>query len=133
MQVGFAVMAAGLVLLAVLVDGAAAHVSIWRLVPGELLAGAGMGLALPPLFDFILAGVREHEVGSASGVLNAVQQFSSSVGIAVFATIFFDYIDVKHLPTAAMTGTTLFSLVPLALAFLAVFRLPQRARETPAS
>jgi EmrB/QacA subfamily drug resistance transporter len=132
MQVGFAVMAAGLVLLAVLVDGAAAHVSIWRLVPGELLAGAGMGLALPPLFDFILAGVREHEIGSASGVLNAVQQFSSSVGIAVFATIFFAFVDAKHLPTAAMTWTTLFSLVPLALAFLAVFRLPQRARETPA-
>jgi hypothetical protein len=28
-----------------------------------------------------------------------------------------------------MTWTTVFSLVPLALAFLAVFRLPQRARE----
>jgi EmrB/QacA subfamily drug resistance transporter len=132
MQIGFAVMAVGLGLLAVLVDGAGAHVSVWQLVPGELLAGAGMGLALPPLFDFILAGVKEHEVRSASGVLNAAQQFSSSVGIAVFATIFFAYIDARHLPSTAMTWTTVFSIVPLVLAFLAVFRLPQRARETPA-
>jgi hypothetical protein len=31
-----------------------------------------------------------------------------------------------------VTWTTVFSIVPLVLAFLAVFRLPQRARETPA-
>ncbi len=132
MQVGFAVMGAGLVLLAIMVSGAAHLVSPWALVPGEFLAGAGMGLALPPLFDFILAGVKEHEVGSASGVLNAIQQFSGALGIAVFATVFFAYLDGGHTPITAVTWTTLFTLIPLALAFLAVFRLPHRARETPA-
>jgi MFS family permease len=132
MQVGFAVMGAGLVLLALMVHGGGAHISAWALVPGELLAGAGMGLALPPLFDFILAGVRDHEVGSASGVLNAVQQFSAALGIAVFATVFFAYLDAHRPPVTAMTWTTVLSLIPLALAFLAVFRLPRRARETPA-
>jgi EmrB/QacA subfamily drug resistance transporter len=132
MQAGLVVMGAGFVLLAAMVHGAGPHVSAWDLIPGELLAGAGMGIALPPLFDFVLAGVKEHEVGSASGVLNAVQQFAASLGIAAFATIFFAYLDAKHPPVIAMTRTTLFSLIPLVLAFLAVFRLPQRARETPA-
>jgi hypothetical protein len=109
--------------------GGAGHVTAWTLVPGELLAGAGMGLALPPLFDFILAGVREHEVGSASGVLNAVQQFAGALGIAVFATIFFAYRDAGTVATASAARTILLSLIPLTLALLAVFLLPHRARE----
>jgi EmrB/QacA subfamily drug resistance transporter len=129
MQVGLAVMGAGLGLLAVMVGGSGGHVSSWTLVPGELLAGMGMGLALPPLFDFILAGVREHEVGSASGVLNASQQLAAALGIAVFATVFFAYIDAGHAPTASVAKTVLLAIVPLALAFLGVFRLPRRARE----
>jgi len=131
MQIGFAVMAAGLTMLALMVHGAD-DVSSWTLVPGELLAGAGMGLALPPLFDFILAGVADHEVGSASGVLNAVQQLGAALGIAVLATIFFAYVDHGRVAADAMTNTTLLSIVPLALATLAVFRLPRHAREAGA-
>jgi EmrB/QacA subfamily drug resistance transporter len=129
MQIGFGAMAAGLGLLALMVHHGGADVSSWTLVPGELLAGMGMGIALPPLFDFILAGVAGHEVGSASGVLNAVQQLGSALGIAVLATIFFAYVDHGHTSASAMTNTTLLSIVPLALATLAVFRLPHQARE----
>ncbi|HEY7075294.1 MAG TPA: MFS transporter [Solirubrobacteraceae bacterium] len=128
MQAGLAVMAAGFGLLALMVHDGGAEVSSWALIPGELLAGAGMGLALPPLFDFILAGVRDHEVGSASGVLNAVQQLSAAVGVAVFGTVFFAYLDAHHPSTTAVVDTTLLALVPLVLAFVAVFRLPHRAR-----
>jgi hypothetical protein len=115
------------VLLALMVHGAG-DVTSWTLVPGELLAGAGMGLALPPLFDFILAGVQEHEVGSASGVLNALQQFAGALGIAVFATIFLAYADGGSQPPSAVTSTLLLALIPLVLAFLGVFRLPHKAR-----
>ena len=128
LQAGMVVMAAGFVLLAAMVHGATG-VTSWTLVPGELLAGMGMGVALPPLFDFILAGVKGHEVGSASGVLNAVQQFGAALGIAVLATIFFAYVDHGHAPTTAMTNTTLLSIVALALALLASWLLPRRARE----
>ena len=41
------------------------------------------------LFDFILASVGMDEVGSASGVLEAVQQLSSAIGVAALGTIFF--------------------------------------------
>jgi EmrB/QacA subfamily drug resistance transporter len=128
MQIGFAVMAAGIALLALMVHGAGTDVSTWTLVPGEFVAGLGMGLALPPLFDFILAGVDMDQVGSASGVLNAIQQFGGAIGIAAFATIFFAYTDGQSTPVTAMTNTALLSLIPLVLAILAVFRLPLRAR-----
>jgi EmrB/QacA subfamily drug resistance transporter len=127
-QAGFALMGGGLVLLALMVRAAAGDVTAWTLVPGELVAGMGMGLSLPPLFDFILAGVADHEVGSASGVLNAIQQLGASLGIAVLATIFFAYLDDPASPVHAMAATTLLTLVPLGLAFLAAFRLPMRAR-----
>jgi EmrB/QacA subfamily drug resistance transporter len=129
MQGGFAMMGAGIALLALMVHGAGGDVSSWTLVPGEFVAGLGMGAALPPLFDFILAGVETHEVGSASGVLNAIQQFGGALGIAILATIFFAYTDDHQTPVTAMTSTALLSLIPLGLAFLAVFRLPHRARE----
>jgi MFS family permease len=104
LQAGMVVMAAGFVLLAAMVPGAT-DVTSWTLVPGELLAGMGMGVALPPLFDFILAGVKGHEVGSASGVLNAVQQFGAALGIAVLATTFFAYGYRKWI-ASAMTSAT---------------------------
>jgi hypothetical protein len=129
MQLGFGVMGAGIALLALMVHGAGSEVSTWDLVPGEFVAGLGMGIALPPLFDFILAGVKLDQVGSASGVLNAIQQFGAALGIAAFATIFFSYVDHDHAPVTAMTRTALLSLIPLALASVAVFRLPQRARQ----
>jgi hypothetical protein len=122
----FALVAAGAAGFAV---GAAGDVSSWTLVPGELLAGMGMAVALPPLFDFILGGVQGHEVGSASGVLNSVQQLGAALGIAVLATIFFAYVDHGHPATEAMTGTALLSLVPLGLALLASWLLPRRTRE----
>lgn len=131
MQIGFAVMAAGIALIALMVHGAGSDASVWDIVPGEFVAGLGMGIALPPLFDFILAGVRLDQVGSASGVLNATQQFGGALGIAVFATIFFSYIDDHSAAGTSMANTALLSLIPLALAFLAVFLLPRKARENP--
>jgi len=68
---------------------ASADMGVWQIAGPELVAGAGMGLLLAPLFDFVLAGVEDDEVGSASGVLNATQQLSGAIGIAAIGTLFF--------------------------------------------
>ena len=83
------------------------------------------------LFEFILAGVGMDEIGSASGVLEAVQQLSTSLGVAVLGTIFFSVFG-HHLATDALQITAWLCLAPLAIAFLLVFRLPMHAREEQA-
>ena len=67
------------------------------------------------------------EVGSASGVLEAVQQLSTALGVAVLGTIFFSAFG-HHLPPGALRVTAWACLVPLAGAFVLVFRLPMHPR-----
>ncbi|MEV0274077.1 MFS transporter [Hamadaea sp. NPDC050747] len=101
-------------------------VSIWALLPSTFVAGLGMGLGLGPIFGTVLNGVDDHQVGSASGVLNAVQQFAGAVGIAVLGTVFFNRLHAGF--ASAMTTTTTISLGLLVVAFGLVFLLPRSAR-----
>jgi EmrB/QacA subfamily drug resistance transporter len=130
LHVGVAIVAAGAVVLALSVTGAHTA-STLDLAPGLFLVGAGAGMSLGQLFDFILAGVGMDEVGSASGVLEAVQQLSSAIGVAALGTIFFSAF-TDHAPTHALAITAWACLAPIALAFALIFRLPMKAREPAA-
>ena len=127
LHIGVAIVAAGTVVLAVTVTGAHAA-STLDLAPGLFLIGVGAGSSIGQLFDFILAGVSMDEVGSASGVLEAVQQLSSALGVAVLGTIFFSAFE-HHLPTHALAITAWACLAPIAITFLLLFKLPMHARE----
>lgn len=127
LHVGIALVGAGAVVLALTVTGAHTA-STLDLAPGLFLFGAGAGMAMGQLFDFILAGVGMDEIGSASGVLQAVQQLSSAVGVAALGTIFFSAF-ASHPPTHALAITAWACLVPVAAAFALIFRLPMHARE----
>jgi EmrB/QacA subfamily drug resistance transporter len=130
LHLGVAVVIAGTVALALTVTGAQSA-STWDLAPSLFLIGFGAGSSIGQLFDFILAGVGMDEVGSASGVLEAVQQLSSALGVAALGTIFFSAFE-GHLPTHALAITAWACLVPLAATFLLLFELPMRAREPQA-
>jgi EmrB/QacA subfamily drug resistance transporter len=127
LHIGVAIVAAGTVVLAVTLTGARAA-STLDLAPGLFLIGVGAGSSIGQLFDFILAGVSMDEVGSASGVLEAVQQLSSALGVAVLGTIFFSAFE-HHLPTHALAITAWACLAPIAITFLLLFKLPMHARE----
>ncbi len=127
LHLGVAIVAAGAVLLAMTETGAQTA-STWDLAPSLFLIGLGAGSSLGQLFDFILAGVGMDEIGSASGVLESVQQLSSAIGVAALGTIFFSAF-AGHLPTHALAITAWACLVPIALAFALIFRLPMHARE----
>jgi EmrB/QacA subfamily drug resistance transporter len=127
LHAGVAVVAAGTVVLALTVTGAHTA-STLDLAPGLFLIGLGAGASMGQLFDFILAGVGMDEIGSASGVLEAVQQLSSAIGVAALGTIFFSAF-AGHLPTHALAITAWACLAPVALAFALIFRLPMHARE----
>ena len=127
LHIGILLIAAGTAGIALTLTGAHSA-STWDLVPGLLFAGLGAGTSFAQLFGFVLNSVTMDEVGSASGVLEASQQLSTSFGVAVLGTIFFAAFD-HHLATDALQVTAWACLVPLAGAFLFVFRLPMHARD----
>ncbi|WP_217915694.1 MFS transporter [Miltoncostaea marina] len=57
------------------------------LVPGFLLTGVGLGFSFVPVSIAALQGVRAHEAGVASGLINTSQQIGGALGIAVLSTI----------------------------------------------
>jgi EmrB/QacA subfamily drug resistance transporter len=127
LHIGIALIAAGTAAIALILTGAHSA-STWDLVPGLCVVGMGLGASFAQLFGFILGGVSMEEVGSASGVLEAVQQLSTALGVAVLGTVFFSVFG-HHLPPDALQITAWACLAPLAAAFLLVFRLPMHARE----
>ena len=86
---GMIVMMAGTAGFAATIGWAGADINPYLLIPGLFLVGAGMGLAMAPFFNIVLAGVDDEETGSASGALTSVQQLGGAFGIAVLGTIFF--------------------------------------------
>jgi EmrB/QacA subfamily drug resistance transporter len=126
LHLGAALVGAGILTLALTATGAQ-HLGTLELAPSLVLIGLGAGFSFGQLFDFILAGVAMDEVGSASGVLNAVQQLANALGVAVLGTVFFSRLGV-HLPTSALAATAWVALIPLAATIALVFALPMRAR-----
>ncbi|OLZ67574.1 MFS transporter [Streptomyces sp. IMTB 2501] len=58
------------------------------LLPALALVGLGTGLFTPAFFTLALRPLRPHEVGSAAGLLNAVQQLGATLGVAVLGSVY---------------------------------------------
>jgi hypothetical protein len=80
------------------------------------------------VFEIVLAGVEEREVGSASGVLNAVQQLGAAVGVAVIGTMFFSVLD-DHGFVVALQRTLWLDVGLMVLVLALTPMLPRKARE----
>lgn len=126
---GLAVMLAGVIGMLVVVRGGASSL---ELAAPMLVAGVGMGALLAQLFDFVLAGVDDDEVGSASGVLNAMQQLGGAIGIAVLGTVFFSVAAAGGF-TGAFERTLWIEAGAIAATAALVCLLPRRAREHSAA
>lgn len=132
MHIGIVVMAAGLVVVDVVLRSAGGGVTAWDLAGPLAVTGYGMGMVFVPMFDVILAGVAPHELGSASGLLEATQQLAMSLGIAIVGTVLFDRLGNGHGPVAfvgASDHALLVTVALLAAACAAVFWLPKHARQ----
>jgi EmrB/QacA subfamily drug resistance transporter len=131
LHAGLVLKGAGLVLLYLVLQQTGTAVGSLDFVAPLLVAGIGMGMVFVPLFDIILAGVADHEVGSASGVLQAMQQLGMSLGVAAIGTLFFGLIGSRP-ELADFVGaaeeTTLVTAGLIAVAFAIGFLLPGRAR-----
>ena len=131
MHIGIVLMAVGLVVADVVMRSAGGGLTAWDLAGPLTITGFGMGMVFVPMFDVILAGVAPHEMGSASGLLESIQQLAMSLGIAAVGTVLFDRLGGGHGPVAfvgASDHALLVAVAFLAAACAAVFWLPRHAR-----
>lgn len=102
--------------------------NFWHIAPGMLVSGFGTGLVVAALFDAILLAIKDELVGSASGVLSAIQSIASSVGVAIFGTIFFNKVTTGHIDQGFRNALLL--QVGLVSVFLVItFFLPKKSMD----
>ena len=118
MYVGLGVLLAGLA------------IAPYALLPALALGGVGVGLFTTSFFTEALHRVEPHQTGSAAGLLNAVQQFGGTLGVAAFGTVFL------HHPVAIDRSTWVaVAVLVLTVATAHLMRSLERgrARRVPAS
>ena len=131
MHVGVSVMAIGLAVTVLVLRHVGAHLTTSDLAAPLALTGFGMGMVFVPMFDVILAGVEPHQLGSASGLLESVQQLAMSIGIAAVGTVLFDSVGRRLGAAAYVHGAANGLLVAigfLVAAGIAISWLPRHAR-----
>jgi len=125
LQIGAVVQLLGVILMTAAVPSLS-NFTIWQMVPALVVSGIGTGLIAAPVFDTILSTVDQSQSGSASGVLSAVQSVSSSVGVAIFGTVFFSFA-TQGQADAGFRNALIVQLILLVLFAAVSFVLPKRA------
>ena len=134
-HIGTVTMAAGLVFADLVLRSRGGALSAWDLAGPFAVTGFGMGMIFVPMFDVILAGVEPRQLGSASGLLETIQQLGMSVGIAVVGTVLFGVLGRSHGPAAFVHSADRALLVAvcfLVAAFAVTWWLPRHARRAEA-
>ncbi|MGW6932605.1 MFS transporter [Lentzea sp. NPDC054927] len=123
-HIGLAGMVVGLIAFYLTIKLGGPDVGGWAMSPSLFFAGIGMGLAMAPFFELILAGVDPQETGSASGTLTSVQQFGGALGVAVLGTVFFALVNGSGYLSAIETSIWVVVALQVAAGAL-IFFLPK--------
>ncbi|WP_435172718.1 MFS transporter [Actinacidiphila sp. bgisy145] len=97
-----------------------------------MLIGFGVGWTMMPLNTFILSGVQPKEAGSASGLLQTMQQVGGSLGLSVLVTVFGTVSRHTHGDAFISGATAAFTLaavfVAAALVMVLLLKAPPKPR-----
>ena len=132
-QKGRRILAGGAVLMVAGIGGvalAAPHVGLngspWPIVPGLVVAGAGLALLVIPLVNVVLAAVPAEVAGGASGLFSTAQQLGGALGVALLGSVFFGYLN-GHSFEAALVHTAPYAMGAFALCGVLALLLPRTA------
>jgi EmrB/QacA subfamily drug resistance transporter len=131
LHVGLAIMIVGTAGVYVVFESYGTGIGTWTLTAPLFVFGLGMGMIFVPLFDIIVGRLEDHEVGSASGLLESFQQLGASLGVAVLGTVFFGVVDTRvdiESFLSAARHVTVLTVGLTVVAFAMAFLLPKRAR-----
>jgi EmrB/QacA subfamily drug resistance transporter len=124
---GSGVLATGLAAMAWAVQRSGDGTHIWQLIPGLIVAGTGLGMLMGPLFAITLQNVDTTQVGSASGVLESVEQLGGVLGVVSIGTVFLHLTGARGF-TGAFTWGIGAALALLIVGAVASLTLPRRFR-----
>ena len=132
-KAGRRILAGGAVLMVAGIGGvalAAPHVGVngspWPIVPGLVVAGAGLALLVIPLVNVVLAAVPAEVAGGASGLFSTAQQLGGALGVALLGSVFFGYLG-GHSFEAALVHTAPYAMGAFALCGVLALLLPRTA------
>ncbi|MFF7164263.1 MFS transporter [Streptomyces sp. NPDC008086] len=102
LQAGALVMALGVLIYIWEANRYGLSIAPWQMALPLVVMGVGMGLIVAPLTDAILSEVPREHAGSASGLINTVQQMGNALGLGLVSVVFFGVVD-DRLSEAART------------------------------
>lgn len=100
----------------VLLAGIGPNTSYMAMLPAQVLARFGAGLAVPPMTAALLSTVPRSRSGTASGLLNAIRQAGAAIGVAVFGALIRGDM-IEGLRVAVIISAVLFAIAATAAAF----------------
>ncbi|MEU6348160.1 MFS transporter [Streptomyces sp. NPDC047072] len=133
LQAGALLMAAGVLLYLWEAEHYGMGISSWQMALPLVVMGVGMGLIVAPLTDAVLSEVPREHAGSASGLINTVQQMGNALGLGLVSVVFFGTLPDRLTP--AQIGPSFVNAFQHALGyvaaimaaiFLLMFALPGR-------
>ncbi|MEV7190605.1 MFS transporter [Streptomyces sp. NPDC093510] len=127
LHAGLVVTGAGMVAMAAAAKSSGLDATSWELAPSLLVTGLGLGLLMAPFISIALGDISDHEAGSASGTLNAIQQLAYALGTAVFGSLYFSLADSG--PVHAVQRTMWAVTAAFGAAFVCAFLMPRQARQ----
>ncbi|MFI1293068.1 MFS transporter [Streptomyces sp. NPDC020792] len=98
LQAGALVMAAGVLLYIWESERYGLHIAPWQMALPLVVMGLGMGQIVAPLTDAVLSEVPREHAGSASGLINTVQQMGNALGLGLVSVVFFGVIGDRLAP-----------------------------------
>jgi EmrB/QacA subfamily drug resistance transporter len=125
--IGAVLMAGGIAGVAAFASDVGVNGSPWPVVPGLVVAGAGLALLVVPLVNVVLAAVPTDVAGGASGLFSTSQQLGGALGVALLGTIFFGSVAGGHSFATAITHTAPYAIGAFALCGVLSLLLPRTA------
>nr|WP_238431339.1 MFS transporter [Streptomyces cavernae] len=98
LQAGALVMASGVLIYVWESERYGLAIASWQMALPLVVMGVGMGLIVAPLTDAVLSEVPREHAGSASGLINTVQQMGNALGLGLVSVVFFGVIDERLTP-----------------------------------
>ncbi|MGW2862289.1 MFS transporter [Streptomyces sp. NPDC001205] len=136
LQAGALTMAAGLLIYIWEADRYGMAIASWQMALPLVVMGLGMGLIVAPLTDAVLSEVPKEHSGSASGLINTVQQMGNALGLGLVSVVFFGSIGDDVVPPQlnqefvdGFQHSLWYVAGVLVVIFLVMFALPARARQ----